>query len=337
MASLLDALIQVESAGIPGRPGPRTQYGQAMGLTQMLPNTAQEMARKLGVEWRPDLLSSPTDEGAQYQRQLGQAYLSEGMERTGNTRDALRYYHGGPNRNLWGPKTNAYADKVLSLSGDEQPMMPPNNVPVDIQQGPLTPNASPLASLMGETPQFQEPKAGAFGQGGKGWVIAGIIADAIAGGFGGKGGFAPAYTAMQEDDRQMDAWREKIAADREERLQPKLMQANGAILSVDPRNNQVTPVYQSPDDGPEATSLERNIAFLRQLNPDLSDADIAALVRQNISQPQFPRIVSYNQGDQSVTEEIGPDGQRTIKGRAPRWQPKPQSEAKLPSGFILDN
>lgn len=83
----------------------------------MLPETAREMARKLGVAWRPDMLRNKSPEGLQYQRQLGEAYLKEGFARTGNTRDALHYYHGGPNRRMWGPKTKAYANSVLGRLG----------------------------------------------------------------------------------------------------------------------------------------------------------------------------------------------------------------------------
>lgn len=233
MPSLLDALIKVESGGIPGRAGPKTQYGQALGLTQMLPDTAREMAQKIGVPWRPDLLSSPTDEGAQYQRRLGEAYLNEGMERTGNTRDALRYYHGGPDRRLWGPKTDAYADKVLSLSQDQQPMPPQQDFYQQmLAHGPAQqPEPTGLAGILQQEPDYSAmspmngnghdplaPKPRAFDKGGNGWVIAGIIADALAGAFGGKGGFAPAYTAAQNDDRQMQAWREKVASDHQERM-----------------------------------------------------------------------------------------------------------------------
>jgi soluble lytic murein transglycosylase-like protein len=80
---------------------------------QTLPGTAKEMAGKLGLPWRPDLLTSKDGVGARYQQALGDAYLHEGLEKTGNVRDALRYYHGGPNRKMWGRKTNAYADQVL--------------------------------------------------------------------------------------------------------------------------------------------------------------------------------------------------------------------------------
>jgi soluble lytic murein transglycosylase-like protein len=89
----------------------------ALGSTQLLPDTAAEMAQKLGLPFRPDLLRSNKPEGLQYQRALGEAYFREGLEATGNLRDALHYYHGGPDRRLWGPKTRAYARAVLNRLG----------------------------------------------------------------------------------------------------------------------------------------------------------------------------------------------------------------------------
>jgi len=83
----------------------------------MLPDTARGVASKLGLPFRPELLRSNNPEALQYQRTLGQAYLQEGLEKTGNIRDALHYYHGGPNRRLWGPKTKAYANSILSRIG----------------------------------------------------------------------------------------------------------------------------------------------------------------------------------------------------------------------------
>lgn len=110
----MDFLIQQESGGRLNAIGPQTQYGHALGSTQLLPATARGVAQSLGVPYREDLLTSATPEGAAYQKVLGSGYLQEGLKKTGNMRDALRYYHGGPNRDLWGPKTNAYADSVLS-------------------------------------------------------------------------------------------------------------------------------------------------------------------------------------------------------------------------------
>ena len=107
------ALIQQESGGNGTAVSPKG----ALGSTQMLPATAREMAAKLGVPFRPDLLRSNDPAALDYQRRLGRAYYEEGLAKTGNIRDALRYYHGGPNRRLWGPKTNAYADSILSSLG----------------------------------------------------------------------------------------------------------------------------------------------------------------------------------------------------------------------------
>jgi soluble lytic murein transglycosylase-like protein len=90
-----------------------------LGSTQMLPATAREMAGKLGLPWRPDLLQSNDPEALDYQRRLGAAYLKEGLAKTGNIRDALRYYHGGPDPSMWGPKTNAYANAVLGMMGGQ--------------------------------------------------------------------------------------------------------------------------------------------------------------------------------------------------------------------------
>ena len=111
---LAGAVFQQESNMRPGVKGQHTKYGQPIGLGQMLPDTAREMAAKNGLPWDYSLYSGTTPEAADYQAKLGAAYLHEGLRKTGNARDALRYYHGGPNRRLWGPKTNAYADQVLA-------------------------------------------------------------------------------------------------------------------------------------------------------------------------------------------------------------------------------
>jgi hypothetical protein len=84
----------------------------------MLPKTAQAMAAKLNVPWRPELMTGTTPEAEQYQTTLGRAYFDEGMQKYGgDPRKALMYYHGGPDESLWGPKTNAYADAVLARAG----------------------------------------------------------------------------------------------------------------------------------------------------------------------------------------------------------------------------
>lgn len=115
---LFSALVQQESSGRPGILGRPTQYGQAQGATQMLPQTAQAMAGKLGLPWRPELMTGTTPEAEQYQLRLGRAYFDEGMAKyPGDIRKALMYYHGGPDERIWGPATRAYADAVMAHAG----------------------------------------------------------------------------------------------------------------------------------------------------------------------------------------------------------------------------
>lgn len=121
---IFGSLVSQESGGRAGVRGPMTQYGQALGRTQVLPSTARGIAQNLGIPYREDLLTGTTPEAAAYQDQLGRAYLEEGFAKTGNARDALMYYHGGPDRSLWGPKTQRYADEVLGrwAGGDVAPV-----------------------------------------------------------------------------------------------------------------------------------------------------------------------------------------------------------------------
>ena len=109
-----NALIQQESGGRPGAVGPSTQWGNALGMTQMLPATAKEMAGKLGLPYSEALLRGTSPQAAAYQKALGEAYFREALQKTGNLTDALHYYHGGPNRKMWGPKTRGYAQSVLA-------------------------------------------------------------------------------------------------------------------------------------------------------------------------------------------------------------------------------
>lgn len=110
---MLDALTHQESGGNGLAVSPKG----ALGSTQLLPPTAKQMAGKLGLPFRQDMLRSNNPAALRYQRALAGAYLREGYDRYGNVRDALRYYHGGPDTSIWGPKTNAYADAVLARLG----------------------------------------------------------------------------------------------------------------------------------------------------------------------------------------------------------------------------
>lgn len=99
----------------------------ALGSTQMLPATAQAMAQKLGVAWRPDLIQGNSPQALAYQDQLGRAYFDEGVQKYGgDLSKGASYYHGGPNEAIWGPKTRAYAQAVtggVAAAGGQTPPM----------------------------------------------------------------------------------------------------------------------------------------------------------------------------------------------------------------------
>jgi hypothetical protein len=129
-----------ESGGRAGAIGPQTRYGRAQGASQMLPATAQSMAAKIGVPWRPEMMTAKTTEGLQYQRQLGVAYAQEALDKTGgDPKQAAMFYHGGPNREIWGPRTRRYGDEVMTRLDRAIGQTATSRTPVQIQQGQLTP------------------------------------------------------------------------------------------------------------------------------------------------------------------------------------------------------
>lgn len=243
---------------------------------------------------------------------------------------------------------------LKALQGEPQAMIGASPYPLQAgQPDPLAPLDSPLPPVMqpqaGITSilaaqQAQPPaqpeakKPGFFGEGGKGWSILGVLGDAVAQHYGLRPIYGQMMQEERENERQLAMWREKMEAERSERMQPRLMQAGGAILSVDPSSNSVTPIYEAPPDAPEATAVERNIEFLRRLDPNMSDEEAYRIASQAVGgQPQAPKIVTYSQGNETITAEVGPNGERNIIARAPRWQPqKAAPAAKLPNGFILD-
>jgi len=130
----------------------------------------------------------------------------------------------------------------------------------------------------------------------------------------------------------------ELEARRQEKMLPKLEQVGNSIVRLDPQSGGVEPIWSAPV-SEEPTSLQRDIGFLRQLQPGLSDEDAAEIVRQRLVQPPMPRIITYQQGDKTITEQVDEQGRRIPIASAPRWAPKPApagKSARLPSGFILD-
>ena len=130
---LLKLQAQQESSLNPKATGPETSYGQAQGISQLLPSTA----KSVGV-------SDPYDPA---QAIDGQAQLmAQNLKKYGNTQDALAAYHGGPNQALWGPKTKDYVQKISAAYEGARPKMaglPSDNLD-DIQAFSSEPAASSL-------------------------------------------------------------------------------------------------------------------------------------------------------------------------------------------------
>lgn len=141
-----------ESGGRAGVSGPATRYGTAQGASQMLPGTAAAMAKKLGVQWRPELMTDRSPAGLAYQRQLGVAYAQEALDKTGgDPRAAAMFYHGGPDRSIWGPKTQAYGDSaVRRLTSQAVGQQPINRAPQIVQEGVAKPTSGSQAKPLSE-------------------------------------------------------------------------------------------------------------------------------------------------------------------------------------------
>lgn len=148
---------QTESGGRGDALGPPTQYGQAEGSTQMLPETARAMAFKAGLPWRPDLLRGTSPEHLQYQDALGREYFAEGWRAYGGDPVmAAMYYHGGPNREIWGPNTQRHAARVLAnMQGGAENVAPPA-----APQAPPPPLPAPTP-ISSPAPPSSPPAAGA--------------------------------------------------------------------------------------------------------------------------------------------------------------------------------
>ena len=92
-AKILPFLIGAESGGDPNAVGPETSRGRgrARGLTQLMPATARELERRLGMA------EGETDRDPAANRRAGEAYLIQLLDKyNGNVEQALAAYNAGP-------------------------------------------------------------------------------------------------------------------------------------------------------------------------------------------------------------------------------------------------
>lgn len=107
--TLLTNLINAESSGDPNAIGPNTKYGNAQGLTQLIPSTAA----MLGV-------TDPFDPTQSIN--AGAKYLASLVKQFGDVPTALAAYNWGPGNvatyttDSWPTETVNYVNKILGTS-----------------------------------------------------------------------------------------------------------------------------------------------------------------------------------------------------------------------------
>src|SRR6185503_10736125 len=87
---------------------PRTRYGQAIGMMQLLPSTA-----KIYMDRATEILGRvPNIREALDNLVLGALYYRDILRQTSDAAEAARLYQGGPNLKIHGPKTREYGQLV---------------------------------------------------------------------------------------------------------------------------------------------------------------------------------------------------------------------------------
>ena len=118
LARFRRAIIQQESGGRFGVAN--TEGSGAMGLGQIMPDTARALSKRLGLPYRPDLLAGKSKEAQDYQIALTNAATEEAWNYGGgDPSKAAAYYFAGPDKSKWGEKTRKYQSDILSKLGKD--------------------------------------------------------------------------------------------------------------------------------------------------------------------------------------------------------------------------
>jgi hypothetical protein len=117
------AIIAQESGG---RYGIANAEGSgAMGIGQLMPDTARAIAKRLGLPYRPELLAGKDEASRKYQDTLTSEAVKEAFEYgKGDPQLAAQYYFAGPNKAGHGPKTQKYGMDIMRRLGMEGTPMP---------------------------------------------------------------------------------------------------------------------------------------------------------------------------------------------------------------------
>lgn len=131
------AIIQQESGG---RYGVANRQGSgAMGIGQIMPDTARALAKRLGLPYDPKLLSGTSDEAKQYQDALTAEATREAWEfGGGDPKAAAAYYFAGPNKKGWGEKTSKYQSDIMRRLGLDTGEGTSGQTPGQTSGGPIS-------------------------------------------------------------------------------------------------------------------------------------------------------------------------------------------------------
>ncbi len=155
-AALRRALRAQESSGDYGAVN---KGSGAMGAYQFMDPTARALAKRLGIAYRPDLMSGEggrSKEGQAYQEQLMNAQMEDIMRFSkGDPKLAAAYHFAGPNKAGWKGKTAQYQQDILRRMG----MAAAEEVPAEDGASPVdferrTPN------ILAGAARFREALAG---------------------------------------------------------------------------------------------------------------------------------------------------------------------------------
>jgi hypothetical protein len=110
------AIVGQESGGRYGVAN--TQGSGAMGIGQVMPQTARVLAGRLGLPYRPELLAGTDPTAQNYQNRITDAATREAWQfGGGDPAKAAMYYFGGSDRSKWRDKTHRYASDILGRLG----------------------------------------------------------------------------------------------------------------------------------------------------------------------------------------------------------------------------
>lgn len=305
----------------------------AQSVYQITPPTARGIQRNYGF--------NPLDD-ADAATHGAAALMDENIRRAGNVDDAVAMYHGGLNKRNWGPRTQAYEQRVKTYRGDDNMALGPSLYPAPYYGGPdpLAPEPikQPVPIPNDPGPSASTPSASPIATHKRGGILGGIgrllenvfmpepdsrYAAALRGGIWDAKANQAAYkvdAAKQVTDNAMA----------QAKLKSLITKGEYQIVG----NN----VFHIPADGspaeiitPPTTPSEHERLIDRWSK--MSDADPAKeLIHQMLLGSGAPEVLQSRERAAATRAAA-----TTTSARIRAATPKASATSKPPAGFILDN